>query len=202
MKYSFKVIGLCGRSGSGKGYISDIFSDFGIPSVDTDRVYRDIISEKDSECLRELVCNFGNEILDDSGFLDRKALGKIVFSDPEKLCDLNMITHKYIRERTLDEIKKTKKAGAHGVLIDAPVLFESGFDKLCDILLCVTCPDEKSVERIVSRDGIDENAAKKRLSSQKSTEELRSLCDAEIVNDDIEDPRSQVEKFIRDYSLR
>ena len=201
MKQTFKIIGLCGRSGSGKGYICEKFADFGIPSIDTDRVYNDIISNKNSECLKELVYSFGNSILKSSGELDRKALGSIVFSDDEKLKLLNSVTHKYILRATAAEVKRYRKNGKKAVVVDAPVLFESGFDGLCDILLCVTCPDEKCIERITERDGIDKASAENRLKSQLSSEMLRSLCDWEIVNNDVEDPEKQVEDFLRHYSL-
>ena len=124
-----------------------------------------------------------------------------MFSDIDSLKLLNSVTHKYILKNTQELTAQYKKDGKKAVLIDAPVLFESGFDKYCDILLCVTCPDEKSIERICRRDGIDEENAKLRLSSQIPADKLRSLCDYEIVNDDVTDPVSEVKRFLSYYSL-
>lgn len=194
---AFKVIGLCGRSGSGKGYICNIFASCGIPCVDTDKVYRHIVAQKDSECIRELVSQFGNEILTVEGTLNRKALAPLVFSDEKKLARLNSITHKYILAETEKLIEELKNSGAKAVIIDAPVLFESGFNRLCDLCVCVTCGTAVSVKRITQRDGIDEQIAEKRLSSQLSEEELRALCDYEIVNDDVADPKAQVIDFVK-----
>ena len=191
-----KVIGLCGRSGSGKGYICDIFNEFGIPSIDTDKVYRDIISEKDSRCLKELKNHFGEKVIDPDGSLNRKVLASIVFSDPDKLHILNSVTHKYILKKTDKLIKEYCEEEKDFVIVDAPVLFESGFNKICDICVCVTCGDEVSVKRICERDGVDGDTAEMRLRSQISEDKLRELCDHEIVNDDITDPKAEVETFI------
>lgn len=192
-----KIIGLCGRSGSGKGYVSKIFASFGIPSVDTDKLYGEIVSMKDSPCLKELSREFGGDIITAEGTLNKKALSAIVFSDDKRLQKLNSITHKYILAETEKRIEELKNSGAKAVIIDAPVLFESGFHRLCDLCVCVTCGTDISVKRITQRDGIDEKSAEKRLSSQLSEKELRALCDYEIVNDDIEDPMSQVRDFIK-----
>ena len=168
-----KIIGVCGRSGSGKGYVSRMFSLFGIPSVDTDAVYKDIISGgARTECVGELVSAFGSSIVDDEGNLMRRKLANIVFAEgaADKLKMLNQITHKYILAETLRICSEYKKMGKKAVIIDAPVLFESGFDYYCDIKLCVTAPEEILVERICQRDGIPEFEAKRRLESQMSAE--------------------------------
>lgn len=202
MMRDIKIIGLCGRSGSGKGYVSRIFSDMGIPCIDTDKVYRDIVSDKNSACLSELVSEFGVGILSENGILDRKKLSSVVFADgaKEKLLKLNEITHKYILEETLSLAEKAREDNCDAVVIDAPVLFESGFDRLCDVKVCVLACDEVCVKRICERDGRSEEDAKKRLASQKANEELLSLCDFSIINDkDGDDVRSQILEFIKKY---
>ena len=208
MTGNVKVIGLCGRSGCGKGFVSAEFLNYGIPSVDTDMVYRDIISEKGadgklSQCLLELSSEFGEDIITDSGDLDRKALAAIVFSarGGNKLGRLNEITHKYILERTEYLIEKFAENGFLAVIVDAPVLFESGFDKICDIKICVTAPDEVSVERICKRDNKTVAEARMRLANQKTEKELISLCDAVIVNDGLADIPFQVKKIVMQYGL-
>ncbi len=180
------TIGLCGRSGSGKGYISKCFAMMGIPVIDTDEVYRSLTNGGGpTECLAELAATFGQSILTEDMTLDRRALRRIVFAEgaEEKLRMLNNITHKYIFVETLRLARMHKAAGSKAIIIDAPVLFESGFSNYCDKTVCVTCPDEVSIKRIVERDGISEYDARRRLECQMSAEELRSRCDAEIVND-------------------
>lgn len=197
-----KIIGLCGRSGSGKGYVCERFLQYGIPSIDTDKVYRDILSGENSECLSELVSEFGEGILND-GRLDRRALAAIVFAkgNEEKLLMLNTISHKHILKETRLLIARYEREGAAVVIIDAPVLFESGFDSICDITLCVTAPDTVCIERICKRDNRSEGEAKSRLASQKTAEELRELCSYEIVNDGDSDLDGQIAAFLEKYSL-
>jgi len=199
-----KIIGVCGRSGSGKGYVSRMFSLFGIPSIDTDAVYKDIISGgARTECVGELVSAFGSTIVDDEGNLLKRKLANIVFADgaAHKLRMLNQITHKYILAETLRILGEYKKMGKKTAIIDAPVLFESGFDYYCDIKLCVTAPEDILVERICRRDGIAEFEARMRLDKQMSVSRLRELCDAEILNDGKADVIAQIKDMIEKFEL-
>ena len=180
------LVGLCGRSGSGKGYISRMFAESGIPSVDTDAVYRDMTSPTEhlSACMTELVQRFGDEILSHDNSLNRAAMRALVFGeDKDALLDLNAITHKHILSRTEEIADVLHKNGAKIVLIDAPLLYESGFDKKCEAAVCVTAPEETVISRIMKRDGISRDAALARLKTQISAEELSSRADFVIAND-------------------
>ena len=179
-----KVIGLCGGSGSGKGTVASVFEAFGIPSIDTDAVYHDITSHP-SHCLSDLTACFGEQIAVD-GRLDRKKLRDIVFSPPdsaEKLKLLNSITHKYIIEQTEIIVAAHEKNGVPGVIIDAPLLFEAGLEKRCDLVIAVTAGKDTRISRIMLRDGITFEQAELRISSQLSDERLSDLADIVIVND-------------------
>lgn len=177
-----KIIGLCGSSGSGKGYVSMLFTKYGVMSIDTDRVYRETTTKKGSECLMELTTEFGSSILTEDGELYRPKLAEIVFSDKEKLDKLNKITHKHIKKDTLALLAQYKSEGARAVIIDAPVLFESGFDKMCDFTVCVTSPTDRKIDRIMTRDQITREQALARLNSQKSDSELIALATYQIDN--------------------
>ena len=159
-----------------------LFEKYEIPAIDTDRLYRETTAKKGSACLDELVSEFGDSIIDENGELYRKALAEIVFGDGEKLKKLNEITHKHIKKDTLALVEKYRSEGMRAVIIDAPVLFESGFDKLCDFTVCVTSPLEKKIERILTRDQITREQAWARLASQKSDSELISLAKYQIDN--------------------
>jgi len=183
------VIGLCGRSGAGKGLVSELFSELGIPSVDTDAIYREMTAPtKDfkslSPCMKELVSAFSEEILNGDLSLDRRCLAEMVFSESggKKLALLNSITHKHILARTDEIVEKYGRQGVLAVVVDAPVLFESGYDKKCDLTVAVTAPDELLLERIVSRDGVTLEMARRRLASQKTNGELAALADTVIEN--------------------
>lgn len=189
-KSGVMLVGLCGRSGSGKGYIGKMFAEYGIPSIDTDAVYRRMTSMVSSAaelspCMTELVERFGEQILADDLSLNRAVMRTLVFSgDTAALSDLNRITHRHILAETQAMAEQLYKDGFPIVLIDAPVLYESGFDKMCERVVCVTAPEEVIVHRIIKRDGLSEADARKRLASQKTREELEDRADFVISNDD------------------
>ncbi len=179
-----KIIGLCGGSGSGKGTVCACFSNIDVPSIDTDAVYREL-TLKDSPCVHALVDSFGDDILFADGSLDRKKLASIVFSgegSDNRREILNRITHKFILDETRRRLSDYESKGFTMAIIDAPVLFESGFNKECHSTVCVVADKTIRVKRIMKRDGISEIEALMRINSQKSDEELRSLCDFVIEN--------------------
>ncbi|MBP3378305.1 MAG: dephospho-CoA kinase [Clostridia bacterium] len=185
-KIGVMLVGLCGRSGSGKGYVSAIFGEFGIPSIDTDAVYRDMTSPAAqlSPCMLELVARFGETILSPDNSLNRAAMRSLVFGgNTDALNDLNAITHKHILARTEEIAAELYNNGARIVLVDAPLLYESGFDAKCERVVCVSAPEETVIARIMKRDGISRDAAVQRLSTQISASDLSSRADYVIVND-------------------
>ena len=102
-----KIIGLTGPSGSGKGYVCEIFSSYGIRAIDTDKTVHTLY-ESDEECRNELQREFGDSIFTSYGNVCRKTLAQIVFSDREKLARLNSIVHKYVIKKCEEEIKKAQ----------------------------------------------------------------------------------------------
>lgn len=174
-----RLIGLCGRSGSGKSSFCSVARDCGLIVIDCDAVYRELVS-KPTECLKEIGENFGNEFIKD-GYLDRKELAKIVFSDKEKLNLLNTVTHKHIRIE-IDRILKTLPE-ASTIILDAPTLFESGIDQICEHIVSIIATDDYCKARIIARDGISEEQALSRLSNQPSSDFLIEHSDTVIYND-------------------
>ncbi len=173
------IVGLTGASGSGKGYLSSLLSDKDICIIDTDRVYHKMISSP-SPCVEALVSAFGEEIRDKKGGIDRAALGSIVFLSKEKLEQLNSIAHRFIREKCNEIIEI---CGSKIVILDAPVLFESGFDDMCDLTVGVVASEEIRIERIIKRDGISREKAYVRIKNQHSDDWFREKCDIVIEND-------------------
>lgn len=197
-----KVIGLTGQSGAGKGCVADVLSEHGIPHIDCDAVYHDILVPP-SECLDALVSEFGKKILAPDGELDRKALGKLVFTGSwhkKRLQKLNTITHGFVLERCREIIKGYENDGIKAVTVDAPTLFESGFDRECDIILVVTAPKEARAERITERDGITTDAALERISAQNDEKFYTEKADFVICNDsDLCALRKKTEDFISEF---
>ncbi len=172
------IIGLTGPTGSGKSTVAKFLEDMEFVILDYDKISRDT-SRKGSPCLLELSREFGDEILDLEGNLQRKVLGKIVFSDPEKLETLNKITHRYI----LKESDRLMMENADkNVVLDAPLLFEANLDKKCDAVIGVVAPKELRISRICERDSIDEESAKSRIKSQHDEDFFRENCDFIIEN--------------------
>ena len=193
-------IGLCGRSGSGKGYVSAVFAALGVPAIDTDAVYRDMTAPADvpSRCMRELVEAFGEDVMHTDHSLNRRFMADLVFAPGGQQARevLNRITHAHIWQETCRIADSLQRLGHRLILIDAPLLFESGFDAYCRYTVCVTAPDEICVTRIMERDGISDADARRRLASQISAEDLAKRCDYVIVNDGIHPVREQAERIL------
>ena len=193
------IIGLTGNSGSGKGTVCKSFLKFGIPSIDADVIYRDLTSIG-TVLNKELSENFGDDILNEDLSLNRKALAKIVFSDPsgDLLKKLNKITHTHIISETEKRIKDLEKNGVSAVIFDAPLLFESGFDKKCDVIITVSATNDDKISRIMQRDNIDHSKAVARINAQLNESFLIERSDYVINNvGDVADIDLQVKKIIK-----
>ncbi len=160
-----RLIGLTGPSGGGKSTVSALFREKGLPVINADLVYRQLLVPP-SPCLDDLTQRFGQGILTEKKELDRKALSAIVFSDAEALADLNRITHGHIMAEVQRQLNELEKKGVSAAVFDAPQLFEAGADRLCDLVVSVLAPLPLRLERIIKRDGITEEAAMRRIQSQ------------------------------------
>lgn len=177
------VIGLTGPSGAGKSVVSGIFSAHGIPIVDADDIYHHILIPP-SSCLNDLVYAFGPQILTAGGMLDRKELGKIVFSDEQALSQLNQITHHYVMTAIRKKLDELRRDGMIAAVLDAPQLFEAGANKDCNIIVSVLADQETRINRIMRRDNIDRDAALRRIAAQKSDDFFRKHSDYIIENNE------------------
>jgi dephospho-CoA kinase len=193
-----KIIGLTGGSGAGKGEVCKAFLSLGIESVDTDKISREV-TKKGGGCLNELVGNFSGAILTSYGELDRKKLADIAFdpgSNGKNLETLNKITHKHILNECKRIILDMQNAGRKALIIDAPLLFESGFDKSCDVIIAVVADLDKRTERIIKRDSITGDQAAARIKNQKSDRFFLDNSDHVIYNNsDYADIYIQVSKI-------
>ncbi len=175
------VIGLTGPSGAGKGEVAKLFSRYGLPVIDADAVYHALLVPP-SLCLADLVARFGRDILTPDGTLDRPRLGRIVFSDPAALEDLNRITHRYVMEEIEHELEQLRKRGTRAAILDAPQLFEAGANRICSAVVSVLADRAERAERIRRRDGIDAETAMHRIRAQKGDEYFRAHSDYIIEN--------------------
>ena len=175
------VIGLTGPTGAGKGAVASIFARYGIPVINADRVYHELIAPP-SSCLQELAEVFGKQILLADGSLDRRALGGIVFSDPAAREKLNSITHRYVMEEVQGQMERFRREGVRVAVFDAPQLFEAGAHRACGAVISVLADRGLRLERIIARDGLTAEAAMRRILAQKSDEFFKTHSDYIVEN--------------------
>lgn len=160
------VLGLTGQTGAGKSTVCRMLqSEQGVCVVDADRIAREVVTSG-TDCLAELVLHFSIIILNEDGTLNRKKLAEIVFNDRSQLKELNKITFPYILQGIREKIDEGRRSGCDIVILDAPLLFESRADSLCDRILAVVAPAELRKQRIMARDSLSQQEAEARMGSQ------------------------------------
>lgn len=195
------TIGLTGPTGAGKSTVAELFASFGLPVLDADRIYRELLIPP-SDCLSELVRHFGREILAADGTLSRQALGRLVFSDPAELEALNGISHRYVMADVRRRLRLLQEDGCRAAVFDAPQLFEAGADGLCSIIVSVLASPEIRLGRIMARDGISEEAARARMDAQKPDSFFRSHSDYIIENNSsFEMPAASVRRILSETGV-
>lgn len=181
------VFGLTGPTGAGKSVLAELLCAHGFAVIDADTVARAVV-EAGSPVLARLAQRFGLEILHADGTLDRKALAQRAFSSKENTDALNEITHPEILARIERQVELLSRQEQAGILIDAPLLLETGLERLCDRVIAVVAPEELRRTRIMARDGLTEEQATQRMNAQHSREYYISHSDF-VVNNDGDDER-------------
>ena len=160
------------------------------------------VYKRQTEGLKEISHFFGNDILQSDGSLNRKKLGEIVFENKDKRELLNKILSKKIRTEIINQIEYYKKQGADVLILDIPLLFEGGYDKMCDFTMVIYIPKELQIERLIQRDGLTRDKALKRISAQLDSAERNSKADIIIDNSrSIEDTHNQVIEWLERNNL-
>lgn len=174
------ILGLTGNIGCGKSSLSTIFREKDIDIVDADIIARQIYDDED--LLKKVYDTFGTEVRNDDNTLNRRALGRIVFNDDEKLIQLNKLTHPVIRQNVSDQIEFYKNQNKKIVVLDAALLVESDYLNFIDKLLVVTCDENIQIKRIKNRDNCSTEEALSRIKSQMSQEDKVKYADYIIDN--------------------
>ena len=159
-------LGLTGPTGSGKSTAARAAVEWGAQVVDADQVARMVV-QPGTPCLQELAGEFGSDILLADGTLNRSLLASRAFSSQERTECLNAITHPWITREVERQIKILAGSGASVIILDAPLLYESGEDTMCDAVAVVMAPREIRLRRIMQRDGISRQQAEQRISIQR-----------------------------------
>ncbi|MDR1522876.1 MAG: dephospho-CoA kinase [Endomicrobium sp.] len=174
------IVGLTGGIATGKSESAKYLQKLGAYCVDADLISKEL-TRKGLPAFNGLVKEFGKNILFLNGSLDRKKLGDIIFSDREARCKVEKILHKHIILR-INKIVFKKRDECSIIIINAPLLFEVGLDKLCDKVIVVWVPYKIEMGRLILRDKLSDQEAKKRIQSQLPIEKKMELADFVIDN--------------------
>ena len=164
------ILGITGGTGCGKTTLLRCIEEQGGLILDCDAIYHELL-KTDKTLLNAIEARFPGCV--ENGVLQRKKLGNLVFSDETALHDLNQITHRAVKAEVQRRLEEKPALAA----IDAIGLFEGGLAALCDVTVAVTAPEEDRIRRLMARDGIDRDYAKRRIDAQKSPEWFREKCD-------------------------
>jgi dephospho-CoA kinase len=172
------VLGVTGNIASGKSTVVNILKEFGAHHIDSDVVYHDLV-QPGQPLLARLAETFGDGIIAADGSLDRKALGAIVFSDPEKLAELDRITHPAV---IAESDRRIASIPSGVIVIDAVKLIESGHADICDEVWLVTAPEDVQVARLMRRNELTEEEARQRVAAQPPLKSKIDRADRVIEN--------------------
>ncbi|AUD78306.1 dephospho-CoA kinase [Kangiella profundi] len=172
-------VALTGGIASGKTAVSDMFAELGVTVIDADVIAREVVA-KDSQALQAIVEHFGEEVLTDTGELDRQKLRNAVFSNEQDRLWLNNLLHPLIRNEMKRRLELTDSVYSISVI---PLLYESGQSKDYDRVLVVDCAEEVQLERLMARDHSTSQQAQSILDKQATRQQRLSIADDVVVND-------------------
>ena len=167
------IIGVTGGIASGKSNVCNIISQEGYPVIDCDKITAQL-SVKGGPIYNVIVEKFGEDFLLDDGELDRKKLAKQIFNNAASKQVLDSITHPIIKDEVDRQISEIKDGI---VFLEAPLLYESKFNGMCDKVICVFLQKKLQVQRLMDREGIDEDYALAKIHSQMDLYLKKSLAD-------------------------
>ncbi len=174
-------VGLTGGIASGKSTVASLFAQHGAPIIDADQISRQVV-QKGSDGLAAVRARFGPEIIDTEGELNRAALRKIVFADPQQRAALESLLHPLIRARSDEQERQAAELNHPYVIFEIPLLLETKRHLDMDCVLVVDVPETLQIERVMQRDNCDETQARSILSAQTSREIRLQAADDVIDN--------------------
>jgi len=179
----------------GKSFVAGVLAELGCHVLDADLTAREVVQPR-SVALEKVVAEFGAEVLQPDGSLDRTRLGQLVFNDGERRAMLNSILHPYIIARQDELVREWEALDPDGIaVIDAALMIESGGYKRFDKLIVVHCRPEVQLQRLMLRNSLSREEAEKRVSAQMSQDEKKKFADYLIDSSEgFDDTRRQTEK--------
>jgi dephospho-CoA kinase len=169
-------VGLTGGIACGKSVVRKRIEERGIPTLDADEVVH-AFYDAGAEATLEIVQSFGKSVLSADGSVDRKALGAIVFADPEARARLNAIVHPRVHRRIEAFFERTSGEGSAIAVVDAALMVETGSFRRYDRVIVVHCKADQQRDRLMRRDGISREEAERRIAAQMPIEEKKAYAD-------------------------
>lgn len=196
-----QILGLTGGIASGKSTIAKMIKECNIPVIDADEVSREVVKVGE-EAYNSVVKTFGKEILHTDGTINREKLGSIIFNNEQERDKLNKIVHPAVRERMDQKKEMYKKNGEVAIFLDIPLLFESNRKQTVDKVLLVFVDPPIQLERLMKRNGLTEEEARARISSQMPIQEKVKLAD-EVVNNNgtMEESKRQLLTILKKWNI-
>lgn len=194
------LLGLTGGIASGKSHVSKKLQELGCPVIDADSISRALTADRGPAlpAIRQL---FGDGVFNADGTLNRTALGALVFADKEKLNALNALLHPMVFEEMDRRLEALQSAPI--VVLEVPLLYETGADKGCDEVWTVSVPYEEQLRRLMRRNNLTEQEAERRILSQMPNKEKNHLADRVIdASGPYAETEAQVVKYLNDLKRR
>ncbi|GIN22101.1 dephospho-CoA kinase [Siminovitchia fordii] len=196
------IIGLTGGIASGKSTVSKLLEKRGFAIVDADVAARKVV-EPGEKAYKDIVEAFGSSILLTDGTLDRAKLGSIVFQNDDERKKLNAIVHPAVRKKMNDWQEEAIKAGKRTIILDIPLLYESGLTHLVEKTIVVYVNECTQLKRLIERNNFTEEEAKSRIASQIPLKEKMEKADAVIDNNgSVEETETQLEQLIEKWKMK
>ncbi|MGM0436167.1 MAG: dephospho-CoA kinase [Bacillota bacterium] len=178
-------LGLTGGIATGKSTVASFFEKRGAHLIDTDIIAKNVMEENDT--LKEIKAAFGHEVFKEDGTLHRPELARVVFASKSKRNTLNAIVHPKVKDKVRKRLNVLETNNDNLIVIEVPLLFEAGFDDLCDKTLVVFTSKEVQLQRLMERDDIDRRYALEKINAQMPLEEKKARADYLINNSESKD---------------
>jgi dephospho-CoA kinase len=189
-------VALTGGIATGKSYVLDQFRRRGVPCLDADELAHGVTAAG-TEATAAIAERFGADILAADGAVDRRKLGPIVFADPAARRELEAIVHPAVHRAISMAVRASELMGDALVVVDIPLLFETGAEKTFDKVIVTACAPQTQLARLIER-GLTEDAARQRLAAQWSTDRKVAKADYVVTTDGtFEDTNRQVDEIHR-----
>jgi dephospho-CoA kinase len=174
-------VGLTGSIATGKSTVSRMLAELGAIIIDADKIAFDAVLKGKPAC-RKITDYFGECILQENGEIDRKALGDIIFNDPDKKQVLNSIVHPEVFSEMARQVNEAEKNPGAVIILDVPLLIESGMHRGMSDVILVYAPEDIQLERLMVRDNIDRASAMAKIRSQMPVDEKKKYATIVIDN--------------------